>query len=108
MAMLLLLQKALDNVYATYLAKGKHPFAYLSIDIAPNCVDVNVHPTKHEVHFLNEDAIIHKIQTATDLLLKANSTSRSFTIQVIHKAIYYKTHPDNNCLFHFEDCISRK
>jgi hypothetical protein len=76
------LKRALDSVYATYLAKGKHPFVYLSIEIAPNCVDVNVHPTKHEVHFLNEDAIIHKIQSTADMLLKNASTSRSFAIQV--------------------------
>lgn len=82
------LKRALDSVYATYLAKGKHPFVYLSIEIAPNCVDVNVHPTKHEVHFLNEDAIIHKIQSTADILLKNASTSRSFAIQV-HKS-YYK------------------
>ncbi|XP_046641833.1 DNA mismatch repair protein Mlh1-like [Daphnia pulicaria] len=77
------LKRALDSVYATYLAKGKHPFVYLSIEIAPNCVDVNVHPTKHEVHFLNEDAIIHKIQSTADILLKNASTSRSFAIQTV-------------------------
>lgn len=77
-----LVKRALDSVYAAYLGKGKHPFVYLSMEIAPNCVDVNVHPTKHEVHFLNEDAIIHKIQSNADLLLKSASTSRSFTIQV--------------------------
>ncbi len=75
-------QKALDSVYSTYLGKGKHPFVYLSLEIAPQNVDVNVHPTKHEVHFLHEEAIIHKIQSAADLLLKGASTSRSFTIQV--------------------------
>ena len=82
------LKRALDSVYATYLAKGKHPFVYLSIEIAPNCVDVNVHPTKHEVHFLNEDAIIHKIQSTADMLLKNASTSRSFAIQVENHIIY--------------------
>ena len=76
-------QRSLASVYETYLAKGKHPFVYLSLEIAPNCVDVNVHPTKHEVHFLNEDDIIHKIQAAADILLKSSSTSRSFTMQVI-------------------------
>ena len=52
------------------------------MDIAPIFVDVNVHPTKHEVHFLHEDTIIHKIQSAVDILLKSASTSRSFTVQV--------------------------
>ena len=64
------------------MAKGKHPFVYMSMEIAPIFVDVNVHPTKHEVHFLHEDTIVHKIQLAIDLLLKSASTSRSFAIQV--------------------------
>jgi DNA mismatch repair protein MLH1 len=84
---ILFTQKALDSVYSTYLAKGKHPFVYLSMEIAPQNVDVNVHPTKHEVHFLHEDAIIHKIQTAADILLKGASTSRSFTVQVIYPIV---------------------
>lgn len=71
------------------MAKGKHPYVYLSMEIAPNCVDVNVHPTKHEVHFLNEDAIIHKIQLAADAVLKGMNTARSFAVQVKYNALYF-------------------
>ena len=43
------LRKAIENIYSSYLPKQGHPFIYLSLQIAPQNVDVNVHPTKHEV-----------------------------------------------------------
>ncbi|CAG8846056.1 10965_t:CDS:2, partial [Racocetra persica] len=53
-----LLKKTIESVYTTYLPKNTHPFVYLSLEINPENVDVNVHPTKREVRFLNEEEII--------------------------------------------------
>lgn len=53
-----------------------------SLDIAPQNVDVNVHPTKHEVRFLNEAEIFEKLQQAVDAKLLGANTSRSFLTQV--------------------------
>jgi len=36
------LKKAIINLYSSYLPKGTHPFVYLSLEINPNNVDVNV------------------------------------------------------------------
>jgi DNA mismatch repair protein MLH1 len=46
------IKKSIEMVYSAYLPKGSHPFVYMSLEISPQNVDVNVHPTKHEVHFL--------------------------------------------------------
>ncbi len=43
------LKKALDTLYASHLPKHTFYFAYMSLDLAPENVDVNVHPTKSEV-----------------------------------------------------------
>lgn len=80
--MLLGLRKAVDQVYSIYLAKGSHPFIYLSLNLDPMNVDVNVHPTKHEVHFLHEDKIIDKVVDAIQDKLSGSNTSRTFYTQV--------------------------
>ena len=52
-----------------------------SIFINPENIDVNVHPTKHEVHFLHEEIIIDSIQkTIEESLLNCNS-SRTYYMQ---------------------------
>uniref|UniRef100_F7GA57 DNA mismatch repair protein MLH1 n=1 Tax=Monodelphis domestica TaxID=13616 RepID=F7GA57_MONDO len=74
------LRKAVESVYAAYLPKNSHPFLYLSLEIAPQNVDVNVHPTKHEVHFLHEDSILERVQQHIEgRLLGANSSRTYFT-----------------------------
>ncbi len=75
------IKKAIEQTYSAYLPKGGHPFIYLSLDIDPQLVDVNVHPTKREVNFLNEEEIIECICTAVSTKLSLVDTSRTFTTQ---------------------------
>lgn len=70
-----------------------HSFLYLSLKIEPKNVDVNVHPTKHEVHFLHEDAIIDKIKNSIESKLAGCNTSRIFYTQVKFSVIsFYLIH----------------
>ena len=54
----------------------------VSLNILPQNVDVNVHPTKHEVHFLHEDTVIEAIQRAVDARLLGADSSRTYYMQV--------------------------
>ena len=72
------LKRAIDHVYTSYLPKGKSPFVYMSLNIAPQNLDVNVHPTKHEVFFLHQDSIIEKIQQSLEDTLLNSNASRTF------------------------------
>jgi DNA mismatch repair protein MLH1 len=75
------IKKSVEQTYATFLPKGGHPFFYISLEIEPARVDVNVHPTKREVHFLNEDEIVAMICDEIRSSLSKVDTSRSFMTQ---------------------------
>lgn len=77
------LRKAIETVYAAYLPKNTHPFLYLSLEISPQNVDVNVHPTKHEVHFLHEDSILDRVQQHIESKLLGSNSSRMYFTQTL-------------------------
>jgi DNA mismatch repair protein MutL len=45
------LQHALGEAYRGLLTTGRYPIAFLTLEMPPEMVDVNVHPTKLEVRF---------------------------------------------------------
>ncbi|MCR5509304.1 MAG: DNA mismatch repair endonuclease MutL [Lachnospiraceae bacterium] len=46
------IRRALDEAYKPYLMLHKYPFVILYLDVSPELIDVNVHPTKKEIRFL--------------------------------------------------------
>ncbi|XP_011646226.1 DNA mismatch repair protein Mlh1 [Pogonomyrmex barbatus] len=96
------IRKMLEEVYSVYLPKKAHPWCYISLDINPQNIDVNVHPTKHEVRFLHEDVIIERMKFALDERLTGNSASRTFYLQArlpkvdITKEVLEEVLPDYN------------
>ncbi len=55
-------QHALMEGYRNLLVKGRYPVVVLFVTINPELVDVNVHPTKHEVRF-RDQRLIHDFIT---------------------------------------------
>ena len=51
---------AIGEGYGSFLAKGCHPQFVLFLNVDPDRVDVNVHPTKREVRF-SDNETIHKL-----------------------------------------------
>lgn len=48
---------AVTDGYGSFLPKGHHPTFVLFLDIEPDRLDVNVHPTKKEVRFAETEAL---------------------------------------------------
>lgn len=76
-------RKAIEQTYSAFLPKGGHPFVYLDLEIEPHRVDVNIHPTKREVNFLNEDEIIESICDVIRAKLATVDSSRTFMTQTL-------------------------
>ena len=58
------LSYAVVQAYHTFLMKGRYPVAVLMIQLPPDQVDVNVHPTKAEVRFQDANAVFGAVQRA--------------------------------------------
>ena len=55
---------AVGEGYRSFLAKGSQPRFVLFLEIDPDCLDVNVHPTKREVRF-SDNELIHQLVRRT-------------------------------------------
>ncbi len=65
---------AVYESYGSFLPKGRHPTFALMVEVAPNEVDVNVHPSKREVKFRSPDLIHRAIKAAVRGPLQKNVT----------------------------------
>ncbi len=74
------LQHAIIQAYHTALMVGRSPIVALDIDVPPDSVDVNVHPTKSEIRFRDSSAVFSAVQRAVRAALTANAPIPTVTI----------------------------
>ncbi|WP_295917921.1 DNA mismatch repair endonuclease MutL [uncultured Anaerovibrio sp.] len=58
------MSKAVDNAYSSLIPKSGYPMVALIMDVAPNSIDVNVHPQKSEIKFEDEGRIFKAVYKA--------------------------------------------
>jgi DNA mismatch repair protein MutL len=75
------LNYAVHQAYENLLEKGSFPFFILFINLDPQKVDVNVHPSKMEVKFQDERSVYHVIGAAVRDALAANNLVPSIQMQ---------------------------
>ena len=78
------IQRAVEDAYKTVLMTGKFPVAILHLIIEPENIDVNVHPTKMEVRFKDNESIynfiyesVRKTLTSQNLIPEVTFTPRA-------------------------------
>ncbi|MBK5435171.1 DNA mismatch repair endonuclease MutL [Bacillus mycoides] len=64
------LMKAIQQGYHTLLPIGRYPIGFLSIEMDPMLVDVNVHPAKLEVRFSKEQELLKLIEETLQAAFK--------------------------------------
>lgn len=65
---------SMENAYKNSIMVGKFPSCVLNIVIAPNFVDVNVHPAKTEVRFSDERRVTSAVYYAVKSAIEASDT----------------------------------
>jgi len=83
---------ALDEAYKTVTMKNKFPFAVLTVNVNPQSLDVNVHPTKTEVRFSDEQNIFRAVYHAVHNALFGE---RPTSVQPAQKSVSPWKRPDD-------------
>jgi DNA mismatch repair protein MutL len=92
-----LLMHAIFEGYSQRLVKGQFPVAVLFVEMPPDQVDVNVHPTKHEVRFLDQ-VTIHKlvaqaVSETLDAMIRPSPKTAQRPAPVSSESVFESTIP---------------
>lgn len=69
------IQSSMHNAYAAYLMKRQYPFYVLKIDMSPETVDVNVHPNKTDVRFIDNQVIYSTLYSVVTKVLDGSAAA---------------------------------
>ncbi len=68
-----IINRAIEDAYKSYMMGHKYPFTAIHITVPPEFIDVNVHPSKMELRFSNNEAIYQAVyQVIRDTLSGKN------------------------------------
>lgn len=98
-----------DAIYAgfgTNLMGGRHPMFALFLDIDPEIVDVNVHPTKIEIKFENELEVFEFVKYAIKKTFEEQESIKQFTENDVTKANNNSNNKSKNKDFRLDEKIN--
>ena len=71
------IDRGIEGAYCDALPRGCHPFFFAVLTLPGDSVDVNVHPSKKEVVFLNDVEIVEMISTKVREALQEKQETRN-------------------------------
>lgn len=74
--------KGIEDAYKDFSMQHKYPFVVLHIDVEGENVDVNVHPTKMELRFSNQQEMYNAVYEAVDQALHHKELIPHVTLDV--------------------------
>ncbi|MRR05867.1 MAG: DNA mismatch repair endonuclease MutL [Deltaproteobacteria bacterium] len=78
---------AVLQAYRRFLERGRYPVAVLFLEVPAGDVDVNVHPTKHEVRFRDQSAVHDFIVSSLEEMLQSTPWIRKSPVVEVSPAI---------------------
>src|SRR5205823_10973518 len=73
---------AIQEAYRGLLMTGRYAVVFLFLELPPDQVDVNVHPTKAEVRFRDSQAVYHLVHNAIRERLRAEDLTARLRVSV--------------------------
>lgn len=90
-----IINRAIEEAYKPYTMSHRYPFAVLSFEMDSSLIDVNVHPTKMEVRFSNQEAVFRLTYHAISEALKEKELIPKVTFDEPKQAQRLKTTTEN-------------
>lgn len=77
------LQVAINQAYAAYAMKRQYPLYVLNLEIATDLVDVNVHPNKADVRFVDQKAVFGAVYSIITSILDGTAQAADFVVDKV-------------------------
>lgn len=74
---------AISNAYASYAMKRQYPFYVLNVEMPLDSVDVNVHPNKADVRFIDNRPVFGAIYSVISAVLDGTATAAQFVVDSV-------------------------
>ncbi len=86
---------AISTAYQSYAMKRQYPFYVLFIDIPKHTVDVNVHPNKSDVRFVDNQAVFGTIYKILTSILDGTAKAADFVVDSLRIPEIKSTSPES-------------